>query len=65
MLHLGHSFFAIQRMSPLLVKGVQNLDRQGYGSFTSETFCGTGPRFIQSHSKDRTPYPTAGVEPAT
>jgi hypothetical protein len=33
------------------------------GSFSCDTYCDTGPRFIRSHPKDRHPRPTVGLKP--
>jgi hypothetical protein len=35
------------------------------GSFSCYTYCNMGPRFIQSHPKDRYPRPTVRFEPGT
>jgi hypothetical protein len=38
---------------------------RGEDSFTSHTYCDTGPRFIRSHPKDRHPRRTLGFELVT
>jgi hypothetical protein len=66
------NFSAIWRLSPLPVTGLQilayarrsgSLSREG--SLSCHTYCDTGPRFIQSHPKDRHLSPTVGFEPPT
>jgi hypothetical protein len=65
------NFSAIWRLSPLPVTGLQILAyarRSGplsrEGSLSCHTYSDTGPRFIQSHPKDRHLLPTVGFEPS-